>query len=267
MGQSSGVTTTPPPRPPLEPASLSRAAGTTWSVTLLPTAESTNTVAASNPVDHRVVIADHQTSGRGRLDRSWVAPPGSALTFSATVDPAVEPAAWPLVPLAAGLAVAAAVRRAGGAATVKWPNDVLLDGGDGSLRKLAGILVERVGDPPLAVVGIGINVSITEAELPVPTATSLSLAGVTVERATLFGWVLEELDAALQQMRGDRAGFLDRYRQECSTVGRDVQVSLPGGSALTGPALSVDESGRLVVEGPDGAQAVAAGDVVHVRPL
>lgn len=235
-------------------------------MTLLPTADSTNTVAASNPVDRRVVIADHQTSGRGRLDRSWVAPAGSALTFSATVGPAVEPSAWPLVPLAAGVAVAAAVRRAGGSASLKWPNDVLLDVGD-SASKLAGILVERVGDPPLAVIGIGINVSMSEAELPVPNATSLTLAGLAVDRAELFGWVLEELDAALELMRSDRTAFLESYRRACSTLGRDVNVSLPDGSTLTGTAQSIDEGGRLVVDGPEGARPVGVGDVVHVRPV
>ena len=120
-------------------------------------AESTNALAAAAPERGLVVVADHQTAGRGRLGRTWTTPPGAALTFSAVVDPVLDDEWWPLVPLVAGYAVARRLR-----GSVKWPNDVLL--GD---RKVCGILVERVhvrahgSDKPLAVVGIGINVDQT----------------------------------------------------------------------------------------------------------
>src|SRR5689334_2709965 len=142
------------PRAPLELGRLQEAAGPHWQVQLHTAAESTNALAAAAPEHGLVVVADHQTAGRGRLGREWVTPAGAALTFSAVVDPTVDDEWWPLVPLVAGYAVARRVR-----GSVKWPNDVLLGG-----RKLCGILVERVhlraqtGDRPLAVVGIGINV-------------------------------------------------------------------------------------------------------------
>jgi BirA family biotin operon repressor/biotin-[acetyl-CoA-carboxylase] ligase len=250
-------------RSPLEPGELARAAGPGWSVTLLPTAASSNAVASARPADRRVVVVDHQTDGRGRLDRTWVTPAGTALTFSAVVDPDLPDARWPLLPLAAGLAVAAAVRRAGAEPVLKWPNDVLVVD-----RKVSGILVERVGRPgsrPLAVVGIGVNTDLAEAELPVPTATSLAIAGAPVARAVLLGWVLAALDDQLAALRGDPGAFLERYRAACGTLGRVVEVLLPDGNRLRGEARTVDDGGRLVVDDSGSPVAVGAGDVVHVR--
>jgi BirA family biotin operon repressor/biotin-[acetyl-CoA-carboxylase] ligase len=252
------------PRSPLEPEVLARAAGARWSVTLLPTAASSNALAATRPADRRVVVVDHQTAGRGRLDRSWVTPAGTALTFSAVVDPQLPDQRWPLLPLAAGVATAAAVRRAGVEVALKWPNDVLVDN-----RKLCGILVERVERPdrkPLAVIGIGINTDLEESELPVPTATSLALLGAPTDRAALLGWVLTELDGVLDALPADPDAFLDTYRERCDTLDRAVEVQLPDGSTLRGTASGIDDVGRLLVEPSDGPPvAVGSGDVVHVR--
>jgi len=215
-----------------------------------------------------IVLADHQTAGRGRLDRQWDTPPGSALTFSAVVDPGLRDQDWPLLPLATALAVAEGVRRSTGLEpALKWPNDLLLttpDEGDG---KFAGILLERVPNPadadrPLAVIGIGVNVGMSRAQLPVPTATSLAIAGVEADRTRVFGEVVRALATTLAELAGDPARLLDRYRAACSTIGRDVAVHLPDGEILTARAEDVDDHGRLVV----GGRAVGAGDVVHVRP-
>jgi BirA family biotin operon repressor/biotin-[acetyl-CoA-carboxylase] ligase len=252
---------------PLDQAAVSEAAGPDWTVRLLPTARSTNAVAGDRPVAGTIVLADHQTAGRGRLDREWATPPGSAVTFSAVVDPALADQDWPLLPLAAALAVAEGVRRAAGVEPrLKWPNDLLL-GVDRDERKLAGILLERVVDPttpdhPLAVVGIGINVATTEDELPVATATSLAIAGATADRTTVFGEVARALARTLAALAQDPGGVLARYRAACTTIGRDVEVHLPDGELFIGRAGAVDDRGRLVVDG----RAVGAGDVVHVRP-
>lgn len=226
-----------------------------------------------------VLVADHQTAGRGRLDRVWVTPARSALTFSALVAADAVPGQhWPWLPLLTGVAVAEGVRRATGVhVSLKWPNDVQV--GD---AKLAGILVERVdtADGPRAVVGVGLNVSQTTDELPVATATSLLLAGAdSLDRARLLGAVLEELGALLERWRATRGDPLsptgralrEEYLRRCSTVGRDVRVELPGGAPLRGRAVGVDASGRLEVsprDDPGGrVHAVGAGDVVHVRPV
>ena len=250
------------PRAPLELDRLKQAAGPQWHVRLYAAAESTNALAAAAPERGLVVVADHQTAGRGRLGREWVTPQGAALTFSAVVDPVVDDEWWPLLPLVAGYAVARRLR-----GSVKWPNDVLL--GD---RKVCGILVERVHtrahgrDEPLAVVGIGINVDQREDELPIPTATSLALAVGTFDRTELLGHVLHDLRAWLGIMMSGPHTFVANYRGLCDTLDRDVRVDLPDGSVLEGRATGVDDHGRLEVESATGTVAVAAGDVVHVRP-
>lgn len=218
-----------------------------------------------------MTVAEHQTAGRGRLDRVWVTPPRSALTFSVLLTPDRVPVArWPWLPLLAGVAVVEGVRRATGlTCTLKWPNDVLL-----GESKLAGILVERVERPggAAAVVGIGLNVSTTSAELPVATATSLALAGATaVDRGDLLVHVLtalgEEYDAWRETSgtAGDRLSAA--YLRVCDTVGRQVRVDLPNAQVLTGRATGVDAEGRLEVLTQAGESVVlGAGDVVHVRP-
>jgi BirA family biotin operon repressor/biotin-[acetyl-CoA-carboxylase] ligase len=246
------------PRAPLALRRLQEAAGPPWLVRLYDAAESTNALAAEAPEPHLVVVADHQTAGRGRLGREWVTPAGAALTFSTVVDPALDDQWWPLVPLVAGYAVAQAV---GG--SLKWPNDVLLHD-----LKVSGILVERVagGDRPLAVVGIGLNVDQTAPELPVPTATSLALAGRARDRTDLFGDVLTRLGEGLEEVARSPEAWMAGYRDLCATVGTDVRVDLPGGEVLAGRAVDVDDHGRLVVRSEGRAVPVAAGDVVHVRP-
>ncbi len=115
--------TAPSARSPLDQVALQAVAGPQWQVRLYAEAGSTNALAAADPVRHRIVVADHQQQGRGRLDRQWVTPPGAALTFSAVFDPVVDTEWWPVVPLVAGYAVARAI---GGFATLKWPNDVMI---------------------------------------------------------------------------------------------------------------------------------------------
>jgi len=264
------MTSSPDPRSPLEQADLQAAAGPDWVVALHETAGSTNAVAAAAPQRNLVVVADHQTAGRGRLDRSWETPARAALTFSAVFDPVVEAEWWPLIPLAAGLAVARAV---GDQARLKWPNDVLL-----GEEKVCGILVERLDTrPAYAVIGIGINVDQDRAELPVPSATSLALAGVPRDRTELFGEVLSQLRFALVMLASDPHSVVASYRGLSATLDRPVRVDLPDGSVLEGIAFDVDDHGGLVIAHPEPAGTpavpgsprttrVAAGDVVHVRP-
>ena len=213
-----------------------------------------------------VIVADHQTAGRGRLDRTWEAPAGSGLVMSALVRPAeLEPTLWPWIPLMAGVATAEAVARLGLVAQLKWPNDVEIDG-----RKLAGILVERIesrkreGPPrrgPAAVVGIGLNVAMSADQLPIPTATSLILQGIEVDRDAVLTVVLEALGRCYDMLLVDAGAVRAAYLAACSTVGSRVRIALPDGSTLDGDATDVDEHGRLVVDG----RPITAGDVVHVR--
>ena len=259
-------------RPPLDSTALRAALlgpGSLW--TRLHVASSTSstnadaaTAAAAGAPDGSVFTAEVQTAGRGRLDRTWQAPPGSGIAVSVLVRPdAVPPARWAWLPLLCGLAVDAALHDLGVDTAVKWPNDVLVQD-----RKIAGILLERVQTPtgPAAVIGIGINVSMTQAELPVPTATSLALEGATsVDRTVVLRAVLRALESlyrAWVATEGDpAAGIRDSYVRRCATIGSSVRVSMPDGNDLVGTAGTVDEHGRLVVDGVP----VSAGDVTHVR--
>jgi BirA family transcriptional regulator, biotin operon repressor / biotin---[acetyl-CoA-carboxylase] ligase len=198
-----------------------------------------------------VVVTDHQTAGRGRLDRTWLTPEGSALTFSAVLAPRHVPVGrWPWLPLLTGVAVAEGVRRATGlVCSLKWPNDVLVEG-----AKVAGILVERVERPAgaVAVVGVGVKDTTTADELPVATASSLLLAtGHEVRREDLLVQVLAALGEgydAWQAVAGDAAdGLRTAYLSLCATLGLPVRVALPDGRAVTGTASGVDTDGRLEV--------------------
>jgi BirA family transcriptional regulator, biotin operon repressor / biotin---[acetyl-CoA-carboxylase] ligase len=256
-----------PSRPALDPGSLD-APG--WRVEVLPESPSTNACVAerarAGASPGLAVVAEHQTAGRGRLDRVWVTPPRAALTVSLLVSPERVPLArWPWLPLLTGLAAREAVRRTAGVeCALKWPNDVLV-----GERKLAGILVELVERPAgaVAVVGIGVNVTTTRDELPVDTATSLAIEGAeSPDRTRLLGELLtcftRQYDAWVTA-GGD--GLRSSYASACSTLGRRVRVGLPNGETLEGVAVDVDEGGRLVVDDGHRRQPLGAGDVVHVR--
>ncbi len=213
-----------------------------------------------------VVVAEHQQSGRGRLDRSWETPGRAALTFSVLLRPDAGGASWTWLPLLAGVAVATAVRELGVDAELKWPNDVLV--GD---RKLAGLLVERVEAPagPAAVLGVGLNVSQTAAELPIEAATSLAIEGVDADRTDLLvrvlGRLAHEYDGWLGA--GGVAALRAAYTDLCPTVrGQQVRATLPGGAVLEGEGAGLSADGGLLVWSSAGVATVNAGDVVHVRP-
>lgn len=227
-----------------------------------------------------VLAADEQSAGRGRLGRTWTAPPRSGLAVSVLLRPAeVDPAHWSWLPLLTGLAVVDLLERVCGLpASLKWPNDVLVGPGAATgAGKVCGILAERVSSAsgPAAVVGTGLNVSLTAEELPVPTATSLALEGsATTDREVLLRAYLRALEHRYERWRsaGGDARASDvaaAYRESCSTIGQRVRVSLPSGEVVTGEADGVDDSGRLIVHDPQDAtgstRVLAAGDVTHVR--
>ena len=221
--------------------------------------------AADDAPEGTVLVAEHQVSGRGRLDRVWTSPPRAGLTVSFLLRPDVPAARRGWLPLLTGVALAEAVGEVTGVrASLKWPNDLLaLDG-----RKLAGILAES--SSTAVVVGVGLNVSTTTADLP-DTATSLSrVTGATVDRAPVLLSFLRAVERRYRQWTaalGDpvSSGLARDYLAWSSTVGTDVAVSLPDGSTLEGRATAVDWDGRLVVATPAGQVELASGDVRHVR--
>ncbi|AEF42269.1 biotin--[acetyl-CoA-carboxylase] ligase [Hoyosella subflava] len=227
-------------------------------------------VQAANGTDRAVLLAEQQTAGRGRHDRTWVTRPGSGLIMSVLFRPVgVEPARLGWIPLLTGVAVARALREAAGVdARLKWPNDILV-----GERKIAGILAEVASQPGTlgVVVGFGINVCLAENELPVPTATSLMIEGApSVDRNVLAAAALKELATRLDNwmaLGGRDPEVAAEYVTWCVTLGQQVRVSLPGDESLYGRAERIDASGRLVVRPDSGGEvvSVSAGDVTHVR--
>ncbi|MGW7085562.1 biotin--[acetyl-CoA-carboxylase] ligase [Streptomyces sp. NPDC054871] len=270
-------------RPPLNAASLRRALvrdGGLWtSLDVVPATGSTNTDLAARAdelPEGAVLVAEEQSSGRGRLDRRWSAPARSGLFFSVLLKPgpAVPVERWGWLPLLTGVAVATGLSRAAGVDTaLKWPNDLLVTV-EGEERKAGGILAERAGsgDGGGVVVGIGINVTLRADELPVPGAGSLALAGAaSTDRDTVLRAVLRSLEQWYGDWRaaeGDPVAsrLQETYAAGCATLGRKVRAELPGDRSITGEAVAVDGDGRLVLATGDGVQEpVGAGDVVHLR--
>ncbi|MBI2168748.1 MAG: biotin--[acetyl-CoA-carboxylase] ligase [Actinobacteria bacterium] len=214
-----------------------------------------------------VAVTDHQSAGRGRLGRTWSAPPGSSLLVSVLLRPAMPAAEAHLVTMAAGGAACDAVfLTAGFAPSLKWPNDLVV----GRL-KLAGMLSEaelRDGRLDALVVGVGINVNWHDFPPEIAeTATACNLVtGDEVDRLELLERFLERLDDRYATLQGP-LGFevtLAEYRSRCATLGREVRVELAG-ETVEGTAVDVNESGHLIVESGGSVRELAVGDVVHLR--
>jgi BirA family transcriptional regulator, biotin operon repressor / biotin---[acetyl-CoA-carboxylase] ligase len=245
--------------------------GGTWDIHRLEEVDSTNTYvrdqARRGAPAGLVAVADHQTAGRGRLDRRWESPPGANLLASVLLRPGCRAEDVHLCAGAVALAGADACREVVGVEPVlKWPNDLLLDG-----AKLAGVLAEaEFAGPDLSavVVGIGINVA-----WPGPAeagGTCLDDAGgmaQPVDRQVLLDHLLAALEPRCELLEEavGRRDLADEVRRRCATVGQRVRVTLAG-EELIGRADAIDDAGRLVVETASGPRAVSAGDVVHLRP-
>ena len=258
-------------RPPLSAARLNGALcrGGLWrEIRVVDETASTNAdvcaAAEDGAAEGLVVVAERQTGGRGRLGREWESPARAGVLLSLLVRPALPAARLSLLPLMTGVAVTEAVRAVAELpAMLKWPNDVLVDG-----RKLGGILTERTAAGAV-VVGVGLNVSTRPEELPVPTATSMQIAGGATDRESLVKEILRAFERrylAFVGAGGAATSVLPSYREVCDTIGREVVVQLPDGASVRGTAVTVDDSGMLVVRGGDGVEhAWSAGDVVHDR--
>lgn len=218
-----------------------------------------------------VLIAAHQSEGRGRLDRRWEAPPGAAWAISVLLRPpaSIPVSRWMWLPLLAGMAVTDALNDSVKVpAAVKWPNDVVLDERSSAPGKICGILAERIGPvgdlPAAVVVGMGVNARLTADNLPVPTATSLALAGVTFDDGAVIEAVLSALSQRYRQWL-DGEDLQAELRSRCVTLGRQVRVHVAGSADVIGEAIDVDVDGRLMVRVGPHVKTFAAGDVVHLR--
>ncbi|KHL16423.1 UNVERIFIED_CONTAM: hypothetical protein LK11_16310 [Mumia flava] len=273
----SSVTDDAHDRSPLDAEAVAaalRTPGSWWrDVRIVAESASTNAdlraLAAAGAPEGTLVSTDHQTAGRGRLDRGWETPWGSALATSVLLRPDVPAERWTWLPLLTGVAVVDALADVGVDVLLKWPNDVVA----ADDRKIAGILLERVETPsgPAAVVGCGINVTVRADEIGVPTAVSLADLGATsTDRTTLlvaYASALERRYAGWAAAGGDpAAGLRDAYLAVSATVGRPVRATFADGSTLEGDAVGIDTGGRVEIAAAGRVSPVSAGDVVHLRP-
>ena len=231
--------------------------------------DSTNTrakeLAAQGAPHGTVLIADHQTGGRGRLGRSFLSPAGTGVYLSVILRPGCAPGQLMHLTCAAAVAMCDAVEEAARFRPgIKWTNDLVYKN-----RKIAGILTElRIGPKGLvdyAVVGIGINCCQQEEDFPP------DLRNMAGSLAMVSGKVVDQSEVAAAMIRAlhemdrnltDKAGFMDRYRRDCITVGREISLLKADGSVRHGTALSVDDEGALVVRFRDGTtEAVSSGEV------
>lgn len=220
--------------------------------------------------DFSVMVTGNQTAGRGRSGRDWVAPAGSSLFVSVLLRPSdvgIDKLSW--IPLLSGLAMASAVASFAESSDVriKWPNDVLI-----GEQKIAGVLSELLPDLSGVVVGAGLNVYQTQAEQPVDNATSMAIQNAAPNSLDLIlAKYLQSLRKHYESFvlaKGDAvaSGLQAAVTRNCSTIGREVRVMLPGGEDLFGKAIEIDATGRIVIENSAGEKvAVAAGDIVHLR--
>ena len=226
--------------------------------------DSTNAELTRDPLGNRlwrIVTAEEQRQGRGRLDRAWTTTPGTSIAASVLVPrPRTAPLGW--VPLVVGLALREALTEVSGVEiSLKWPNDLLVPADDD--RKIAGILAELT--PTGVVIGTGVNIDQERADLPVDTATSLRLAGAPgVSRESVLTAYLRCLATLLRALDDDAYAVRTTYAAACGTLGRTVVAHLPQGE-VHGVATEIDADGRLCLSTDNGPYAVAAGDVVHVR--
>ncbi|RJT06473.1 biotin--[acetyl-CoA-carboxylase] ligase [Halococcus sp. IIIV-5B] len=224
----------------------------------------------------RVVVANEQTGGRGRLDREWASPPGG-VWCSVLCRPALPPAHVPILTLAAAVAAVETACEFGVDAGIKWPNDVLVPSETRASRtesddvlvptaegekKLVGVLTEMEGEADRVswvVVGIGVNV---RAEGLPAGGTGLLAHTDDLDRRAFVQRLLERFDT----LRGKPETVLSKWREHALTLGRRVRVETPGGEVV-GEAVDVELPGTLVVETDEGTRRVHAGDCEHLRPV
>ena len=235
---------------------------------------STNTEAARQAAlgapEGLCVVAREQTAGRGRRERSWVSPKDAGLYLSVVLRPTLEARRWPLITLAAALAVCDALREACGlAADIKWPNDLLAGG-----RKLCGILAETAEGARGRAVVLGVGVNLRRGSFPEEMSDTATSVEEQTGRAPDAERLLEALTRSLarfyETLHADGGGeeiLRDWQRHSSYAHGRRVRVALAE-ETFEGTTRGLDPDGALRVETDDGTiQTVRAGDVTAVREV
>lgn len=219
---------------------------------------------AGDSEEGTVIVAEEQTSGRGRLGRSWSSPGRKGIYASVILKPDMEPANAAKLTLLGAAAVALALADCGIEALIKWPNDIIIDG-----KKAAGILTEMSSELGIVnhiILGIGINVNQSVEEIPpelIDKAISLKAAsGKPIQRKHLIALVLNRLDELYVQFKetGDMDHALDICRERSAVIGKDIIV-IQGRKQRSGHAVSINHDGELMVRFEEGLEQVISGEV------
>jgi len=209
-----------------------------------------------------VARADYQSAGRGRLDRTWEAPPRSALMCSILLSPPTSPDEMQLVVAAVALSARSAL---GALCSVypqlKWPNDLIVDD-----KKIAGLLAEVVQSENGITIVAGIGINLTDSPEGLPATNALKVSGVTITPEALLEKLLEELNIrrGLLDTEAGRQMLRAEYESVLETIGRSVIVEQ---SDAMFPALAtgIDATGRLILNAAGEEKIISVGDVIHVR--
>ncbi len=207
-----------------------------------------------------IVIAESQTSGRGRLNREWFSPRGG-IYFAIILKPKISPIYAPRINLMASVAVAKAIRTfCGLKAELKWPNDVLLAG-----RKVCGILAEmeaEVDAISYVNLGIGINVNASVSQCEKGATSLRDELGRGVSRRQFLSTVLKEISEQQAVLTGEE--LLREWKSLSATLNREVRIVTPG-EEIVGRAVDIDASGALILRSGDGSlRSAVAGDCIHL---
>jgi len=223
--------------------------------------------ATSGTKDMSLIVADEQTMGRGRLDRPWFTPPGTALAFSLILHPSVEerPHLSRLVGLAA-LSITKSLQTLGLYPEIKWPNDVLLN-----RRKVAGVLLELVWsgeDIECVVIGVGVNIlkrAVPDTDILRFPATSLeNVLDQPVDRAEILYGILAEFLALRPQLATD--ALITQWEKVLAYQGRQVQVEMGGEKTVTGKVMGLESDGSLKLRDENGKSVTVRFGDVRLRP-
>ena len=226
------------------------------------------TWAVQNAPDLSLIVADEQTSGRGRMDRKWFTPPDSALAMSLILHPSRDERTHPSRTTGLlAVSLTETLRELGLAPQIKWPNDVLLNG-----HKVAGILVESAWtgeNLDALVLGMGVNVlntSIPPAEELLFPATSIETElGKPIDRTHLLRSILEK--ALVWRPELGTARFLKAWDENLAFRGQQVQVEDGGGNSVTGELLGLEADGSLRIRDEHGKSVTVHFGEVYLRPL
>jgi BirA family transcriptional regulator, biotin operon repressor / biotin---[acetyl-CoA-carboxylase] ligase len=249
------------PRAPLDQTLIASLTSQYWRVSVVELTASTQSdlaelASAGRVTNGDVIAAEFQSLGRGRLDRSFEAPQGTALLFSLFLTPQRDRSEWGFISHLAALAMHEIISAyLSYEIKIKWPNDILIRD-----KKVAGLIAQIAGEG--IVIGIGLNVEMSSEELPVSTATSLAIADSDqLDRNQILAHFLDLFASKFQEWDNGR-DFTVEYAEVSATLGRQVQIEVAGRDKRSGLAQSITSTGALMLS--DGFE-VNVGDVVHLR--